>query len=195
MTTVVLLGGTFDPVHRGHLALARAALALDDVSEVRLVPSPSPPHKSGAEASYGDRVEMCRRAVAEMEAMEVWEAEADRRGPAFTIDTMNEAARRLAPRPVAFLMGADGLAELPTWKDPDGLVSSHRVMVAVRPGWDPWTVGGEFVERIERIEMAPDDVTSTAIRQRVRKGEPIEAWVGAPVADYIRERHLYRTTS
>jgi len=195
LNAVVILGGTFDPVHRGHLGLARAALGLDDVGEVRLVPSPLPPHKIEPAASYGDRVEMCRLAVEDLPSVEVWELEADRTGPTFTVDTMDEAARRLAPRPVLFLMGADGLADLANWKDPAGLVARHEVLVALRPGWDPWASGSEFIARVRTVEMPQDDVTSTAVRSRVREGLSIDQWVGASVADYIDANSLYRTSS
>jgi nicotinate-nucleotide adenylyltransferase len=187
---VGVLGGTFDPVHNGHLALAAAAreeLALD---EVLFVPAGQPWRKAGREiASDEDRLAMLRLALAGEPAYRIATFELEREGPSYTADTL-EALR--AERPddeLFFLMGEDALADLPNWVRPDRIVGLATLAVARRSDGN----GAADAERVVWLKMPLVPVSATDIRERVRRGEPIEDMVPPAVADYIRERGLYNT--
>ncbi len=192
---VALLGGTFDPPHTGHLQVARAGLQDPRVDEVRLVPSPSPPHKPrGARAPFADRVAMCRLACAELERVSVWEieggTEAGGATPRYTLETMDLATRLLAPRVPVFLLGADGLIDLPGWYRPHELVERHKLLAVPRPGFDLDRVEAWILERVELLKMAETEVSSTAVRKVLAAGGNVP--LVASVEEYIRSRRLYR---
>ncbi len=190
---VALLGGTFDPVHRGHLGLVRAALAHPRVDEVRLVPSPAPPHKpQGASASFEQRVAMCRIACRELRGASVWEIEKDRPGPSYTIDTLAHAAPLVAPKLPVFLMGADSLIDLPSWHQPERLLECWTVLVVPRPGYDLARVPATLLERVQLLTMEPSDASST--RARALAGGARNALVTPGVDRYIRSHGIYGAT-
>lgn len=189
---VALLGGTFDPVHEGHLRVAQAALAHPRVDAVRLIPSPAPPHKPGATfAPYADRVAMCRLACASLVAIEVWELEAERSGPTFTIDTMNTARRLLAPQVPAFLMGADSLLDLPAWHRLEALLRDHVLLVVPRPGFDLSLVDPAILARVHVLPMIESPISSTEARAAAARGGNVP--LTADVERYIRAKGLYGT--
>jgi nicotinate-nucleotide adenylyltransferase len=188
---VALLGGTFDPPHNGHLRAAQAGLRHPRVDEVRLVPSPSPPHKPlGARASFADRVEMCRLACAEMPGVSVWEIEGQgEASPHYTLETMDLAVRLLAPRVPAFLLGVDGLIDLPSWYSPRELLERHILLAVPRPGFDFGRVQPWVLQRVEVLEMEETDASSTAIRRDLPGSGNVPLL--ASVEHYIRRRRLY----
>jgi nicotinate-nucleotide adenylyltransferase len=176
---VGILGGRFDPPHVGHLALAGAAVEHFGLEELRVAVVADAAHKL-SEASADDRLAMARLTFAGLDA--TVELERHR----YTVDAL-EAARYDDP---IFLIGADELAALPTWKEPERLLELARLGVAARPGWEPESSS----ERIELFELAPQPVSSTEIRERVRQGAPIDGLVVAAVAGYIDQHDLYRGT-
>lgn len=181
---VGILGGTFDPIHRGHVLIAEAALS--QVDEVFLVPAAQPPHKPrGPRVGFSERMAMCRIAVEGRRGLSVWDLEGHRDGPSYTLDTMDEAARLLAPRRPAFVMGADSLLDLPHWRDPETLVRRHRILVVPRPGWPMERAPGEWLAKVELIAVESVDASSSD----ARKGR----WemLDPRVADYIRRKELY----
>jgi nicotinate-nucleotide adenylyltransferase len=171
-----ILGGRFDPSHVGHLALARAAVEQLGIDELHVTVVVDAAHKESA-APAGDRLEMARLTFAELGA--IVEPEEHR----YTVDALEA---RAYDDPV-FLLGADELADFPTWKRPERVLELARLGVAARPGHAPPDGSG----RIEVFELAPHDVSSTGIRDRVRAGEPIDGLVVPAVAAYIAENGLY----
>ena len=190
-----MLGGTFDPVHRGHLALARAArdeLALD---ELLFVPAGQPWRKAGRiMAPANHRLAMLRLALAGEPAFRVETLELDRPGPSYTVDTL-EALRAARPGDeLFFIAGEDALADLPNWVRPQRILELATLAVARREGV-PQAAGERLPglsERVVRLKMPLVDVSATEIRERVRRGEPIGEMVPPAVAAYIREHGLYR---
>jgi nicotinate-nucleotide adenylyltransferase len=174
---VGVLGGRFDPPHVGHLALARAAVEHFGLSELRVTVVADAAHKP-SEASAEHRLAMARLTFAGVDA--TVELERHR----YTVDAL-EAAGYDDP---IFLVGADELAAFPTWKDPERVLELARLGVAARPGWDPEPSS----DRIETFELEPQQVSSTEIRERVRRGEAIHGLVVPAVATYIAEHDLYR---
>jgi len=198
-----LFGGTFDPPHVGHLALAEWARESLRLDRVLFVPAGHPPHKGRARlSSVGHRLAMTRLAVRDNRAFTVSELEALRDGPSFTIDTVR-ALRRREPRARIFLlMGADSLAEFSTWREPEGILAFATLAVAPRPG--PSAAAGRPARRgVPGLRLAGDariawlrnpglDVSSSAIRSRLRAGRSVRYLIPEAVARYIARHHLYR---
>ena len=175
---VGILGGRFDPPHLGHLALARTAVEHFGLDELHVAVVADAAHKP-SEASAEQRLAMARLTFAGLDA--TVELEQHR----YTVDAL-EAKRYDDP---IFLIGADELAAFPTWKEPERLLDLTRLGVATRPGWEPVRSS----DRIEVFELEPHPVSSTEIRQRAERGEPIDGLVVPAVAVYIAEHDLYRS--
>jgi nicotinate-nucleotide adenylyltransferase len=176
MAVTGIFGGRFDPPHLGHVALAQAALERFGIDDLHVTVVADPAHKR-TEASPEDRLAMARLAFAGLGA--VVELDEHR----FTVDTLEE---RQYEDPV-FLIGADQLAAFPTWKEPARVLELARLGVATRPGYRP----DEKSERIETFGLEPHNVSSTEIRSRIRRGEPIDGLVPPEVAAYIAAHGLY----
>jgi nicotinate-nucleotide adenylyltransferase len=176
VAVVGVLGGRFDPPHLGHVALARRAVQEFAIDELHVTVVADAAHKR-SEAPAEDRLAMARLAFAPLAA--IVELEENR----YTVDAL-EAARYEDP---IFLIGADELAAFPTWKEPERVLELARLGVATRPGYAPATAS----PRIRIFELEPHPVSSSEIRERVRRGEPIAGLVDPAVSAYISERGLY----
>ena len=174
---VGILGGRFDPPHVGHLALARAACAQLPIDTLHVTVIAYAAHKA-AHAPVEHRLAMARLAFAELRVV----VELEEHG--YTVDAL-EAYGYEDP---IFLLGADQLAAFPTWKEPERVLELARLGVAARPGYSPPV---DDSDRIELFELEPHHVSSSEIRARVRRGEPIDGLVGPAVAAYIVEHALY----
>lgn len=189
-------GGSFNPVHHGHLICARHAAERAGFDVVTLVPSATPPHKSTSIdlAPARDRVRMCQLAIDGQTAFEVNDLETQRTGPSYTIDTARALAGQAGDR-VSWLLGADMLRTLPTWHDPEALRAEVDFVVLARPGWSiDWaTMPEEFRALQTKVIEAPlIEISATEVRQRVRRGLPIDFLTPQPVVEYIRSAALYR---
>jgi nicotinate-nucleotide adenylyltransferase len=199
-----VLGGTFDPVHDGHLALAAEALAILDLERVGFVPNADPPHKQDqAVTAAWQREAMVALAIAAEPRFELWRIELERPGPSYAVDTVAVLAERCRaegrPEPW-FVLSAEVLDDFHTWRQPDRVLELCRIAVAPRPGAEPldrtW-VTQHFPGREERFAFLPGpelDIASTAIRERVAAGGSIAEVVPVAVADYIERHGLYRLT-
>jgi nicotinate-nucleotide adenylyltransferase len=173
-----ILGGRFDPPHLGHLALARTAIERFGIDDLRVSVVSDPAHKA-AEAPAADRLAMAELAFAELAA--TVELEHHR----YTVDALEAAAFE---DPI-FLVGADELNAFPSWKEPERVLELARLGVARRPGYSAATAS----PRIELFEIEPHAVSSSEIREHVRRGESIEGLVQPAVARYIEQHGLYRS--
>jgi len=174
---VGILGGRFDPPHLGHLALAGTAIEHFGLGALHVTVVADAAHKP-SDASADDRLAMARLTFAGLDT--TVELDPHR----YTVDAL-EAAGYDDP---IFLIGADQLADFPTWKEPERVLELARLGVATRLGWQP----EEASDRIEVFELDPHPVSSTEIRERVARGEPIDGLVVPEVAAYIAEHDLYR---
>lgn len=189
-------GGSFNPIHVGHLVCARHAAERLGCDSVVLIPSAQPPHKPGATDLAGapERMRMCQLAIAGCDGFEVNDVETRRAGPSYTIDTVRELAR-LGWGRVSWLIGADLLRSLPTWREPEALLRDVDFVVVARPGWSfDWdTLPPVYRTLRERVVEAPLlELSATEIRRRVAAGLPIDFLTPEPVVRYIRETGLYR---
>ncbi|MBN2581571.1 MAG: nicotinate (nicotinamide) nucleotide adenylyltransferase [Planctomycetes bacterium] len=199
---IALFGGTFNPIHVGHLAVARAAVDALGLDRLILVPSARPPHKNGGDlAGDTDRLVMCRLAAAEDPRIEVSNMELRRDGPSYTVETLRELRRLCPGATLVFLVGADMLRELHLWYHFEEVVRLARVVTLPRPGIDLGdlpalrrTLGDETADRLlaDVLNTPLVDVSATDIRRRVRDGLPIDDLVPPAVAAYIRDHGLYR---
>ncbi|MGA1989907.1 MAG: nicotinate-nucleotide adenylyltransferase [Bryobacteraceae bacterium] len=185
---IAIFGGTFDPVHSAHLAVAREAVRVFGLERVLFVPASRPPHKSGAAvAGYEDRyrmVELACQGEPRFEASRL-EAGQDR---SYSIDTIDRVRASLAPSDeLFFLIGADAFAEITTWRRWQDVVRGVHFIVAARPGHDYAIPPGARVKRLDTVVLA---VSSSAIRARLAAGE-IPPELPPAVLAYIRDRGLY----
>lgn len=191
-------GGSFNPIHRGHLLCSQAVAVATDAAELVLIPSAISPHKLGhadmADAQH--RLAMCRLAVAGNGLFQVDDVEVRRGPPSYTIETARQLRRERGWGEVNWLIGADQVAALPRWHEAAVLVHEVNFVIMARPGWsfDWHTLPPEFQPLRHRVVEAPLlDISASDIRRRVRKGEPIDHLVPPGVAEYIRQHGLYRT--
>ena len=188
-----ILGGTFDPVHCGHLLLARHVLEALHLDRVLFVPAAEPPHKTEALTASDHRWRMVRAAVEGHDRLEASDLELRRPGVSYTVDTLRRL-RGERPRDELFLIiGADNVPELDGWHDPEGILELAAVVAGsrVEAGDLP---GGAFEARIERVETPIFDISSTEIRRRVRAGLPVRCLVPEAVEGYISDHGLYGTS-
>jgi nicotinate-nucleotide adenylyltransferase len=191
-----ILGGTFDPPHTGHLALARAAMEQLELDEVLLLPANRNPLKETRPVASGrERLEMTQRLVQDEPNMGVSDQEITRGGPSYSVDTVTELYMA-RPADYWFLIGADALKTVPEWKNVAKMLRMCRLGVAVRPPMTDHDVMAraptEFRDRIDVVKMKPMDVSSTEIRRRIGEGRPVSAWLPPPVLKYVEEKRLYR---
>jgi nicotinate-nucleotide adenylyltransferase len=201
-----ILGGTFDPIHLGHLALARAARSSLGLDEILFVPAARPPHKLGRPISpASDRLSMVELAIDGEPATAVSRIELDRSGPSYTVDTvaalLDEAARADRSIDLTVILSAESFADLPDWHAADRLVELATIAVAPRPGHplpDPTALADRLpglIGRLAVIHGTLPDISASAIRARVAASRPIDHLVPPQVAAYIDEHHLYREPS
>ena len=194
-----ILGGTFNPPHVAHLLCASEARWQLGLERVWLMPARVPPHKPmGDEPGIEHRLAMCRLATsAHADWLTVSELEADRDGPSYTVDTLREIDATRPGDELTFIVGGDMAWSLPTWREPEAILELAQVAVAERVGARREEIrerlsGLRGVERVSYIEVPRRDVSSAALRQRVRTGQPVTFLVPEAVSDYIEERRLYK---
>lgn len=199
---VGILGGTFDPIHVGHLALAEEAREALGLERVLFIPAGDPWQKAGDGVSpIADRLAMVGLAIAGNAAFELSAIEAARSRPTFTADTVEALAdleRRAGREPdLWFILSTETFVSLPTWHEPTRLLAACRLVVAPRPGWAPPAEGWlersfpGFGDRATFLDGPLIDVSATDLRGRVRAGRSIRYLVPDAVAAYIGDHGLY----
>ena len=187
--SVGLFGGSFDPIHHGHLLVAQAAAEVLGLDEVRFVPAREQPFKVGEHAAAAaDRATMVERAIAGSPGMRLERLELDRAGPSYTVDTLRALRVREPDTSFVLLVGSDAAIGVPRWHEASELSRLARLVAFGRAG----TTAGALPPGIEYITVPAVEISSTAVRERVRRGQSIRYWVPDGVADFIAARGLYR---
>lgn len=186
-----ILGGTFDPVHMGHVALAQAAtsaLALDRLIWMPAFASPLT-GKDNAATRPALRLQMVEETIRGNSRYEVSALEIERRNVSYTVDTLRELRRRHPNSDELFwLVGGDWASSLSRWKDLDVVLTLCRLVLAKRPGFD----FRQLPRGVQLLDFNPVDISSSRIRDMIQQGESVERWVPAPALRVIREHHLYQ---
>jgi nicotinate-nucleotide adenylyltransferase len=196
-----VLGGTFDPPHYGHLALAENARVQLELDRVLFVPAGQPPHKTNRPTTPAHhRAAMVQAAIADHPAFALSRVDLDRPGPHYTVEMLALLGQAYPGADLYFLIGGDSLAEFPTWRDSAGILRLARLAVMQRPGWEA------ALESLERdtpgireglvwLDAPHLGISGTDLRRRARRGLPLRYLVPAPVEVYVREHHLYQDGS
>lgn len=190
---VGIFGGSFDPPHTGHLAVARAARDRQGLDHVLFMPAPSPPHKKGTWASFEHRCRMVELLVEDERGIELFTVEKDLEPPHYTVRTLEHLRRGPFEGAALYLIiGADSLVELHTWKEFRRLFELSRLVVVSRPGYplDRHRLEPELAGQVLRITDVEEEISSTAVREALRAGRAPEE-IPARVLGYIREHRLY----
>ena len=194
-----LFGGSFDPVHNGHVEAARTAIAFAALDDLYFLPAAASPFKVGLmQASHAQRLDMLRLATEGESCFAVSDVEIVKSGVSYTIDTIRHFASVMPKAKLFFIIGADSLMTLHQWKDAAELVRRCEIITLARPGWDAGRIEGFDVETRDRLlrGIVRDfscDVSSTEIRRRVAAGECISEMVHPAVCTYIQKHGLYRS--
>jgi nicotinate-nucleotide adenylyltransferase len=197
-----IFGGTFDPVHFGHLIIAEQAREQVQLDEVLFIPSARPPHKAkDGITPFDRRAEMLQLALAGQTRLRVETMERDRPGPSFTADTLSELHRRQPADSFFLILGGDCLPDLPHWHEPVRIIQQATLVIAARPGWKHWSVEEMATVlhlqdssqlKMLWLEIPQIDIASRDLRQRAAQGRSLLYMVPRAVEVFIREKRLYQ---
>lgn len=200
LTRVGILGGTFDPVHRGHLEIARVAMDEADLERVIFIPAGQPRLKSGdPSASPEERLEMLRLAVNGAPRFDVSDIELRRTGPTLTVETLRELRDELGHGvELCFILGLDALARFDQWVEPERVTELARLLAVSRPGysgfdWPEFYSRNPYAEgRVDCLDSTAIDLSASELRARIASGASVSGLLPAAVEQYIRDNGLYR---
>jgi len=191
-----ILGGTFDPVHNGHLAAARQLLGVANLDQVWLMPNATPPHRTAVPvAPADDRMRMVELAVAGQNGVLASRTEVDRGGISYTIDTIRQLAREYPRQRFAFLIGSDAALQIRSWHDAEALLAEGYFVIFNRPetalAIETLRELGFVPARSRIVHLDTPAIAAHQVRDRVARGAPIDDLVPSAVADFIRTHELY----
>ena len=196
-----VFGGTFDPIHLGHLLLAEQCREQGQLDQVWFVPSARPPHKDAPAISpFAQRVEMLQLAIAGQPAFRVDELEKDRPGPSFTVDTLESIHQRQPQDELFLLLGSDSLHDLPHWYEPDRIVRAATLLVMARSDWvllsaeelhGELRLPPEVPVRLQVVQVPLIGIASRDLRRRAESGRSFTLLLPRAVEAYIHDKLLY----
>lgn len=209
-----ILGGTFDPVHKGHVAVARSVLDQYQLDQILFIPAFSPPHKERELTPFSHRVAMLELCLEKNDRMSVSTLEAERNAPSYTVETLLELHHRMEPSIYYLIIGADMFVEIELWYKYSELFQLAHIIVAARPGISldriiaqAARLPGAFTFDPDKLKWSRDDgatilyygdiaepISSSEIRKRLAQGAPVTEYLIQPVHEHIRQHSLYGTT-
>ncbi|HEU0219356.1 MAG TPA: nicotinate-nucleotide adenylyltransferase [Gallionella sp.] len=215
ITPIGILGGTFDPIHFGHLRLAEEMLEQANLRQIRFIPTGTPPHRDTPKVAAQHRSAMVQLAIADQPAFVLDDREVNRTTPCYTVDTLHELRAELgAAQPLCLLMGGDAFLQLHTWHEWEQLFELAHIVVGYRPGFTLeeriHSATAELQRHYQQRLCAADalsqqpcggitelaipklEISATDIRRRVSEGRTIRYLLPNAVADYIHQHHLYK---
>ena len=191
-----ILGGTFDPIHNGHLAAGEVAIECAELDHVLLVPSAQPPHRQPSIASPQQRLEMCRLAIGGDPRFEVSDVEVKRAGPSYTVDTVSALRSARPEDDLVLILGWDAARMFGTWRTPSKVASLARILVVGRPGLhspgpaDLGSAGLDPATVVLCLRPTPD-IAGSQLRKAIASGESISGQVPKAVEEYIAANRIY----
>ena len=209
MKPLGILGGTFDPIHYGHLRPAQEIFRALDLAEIRFIPAANPPHRRTPVATAEQRSRMVALAVAGIPGFVVDKREIDRGGLSYTVETLESLRQEWGSRSLCLMMGTDAFEGIGSWHQADRLPTLANIIVMTRPGWN---ISGSLAlpswaqDRIERDQkklnqhisgkivfqaVTPQPISATQVRKAIAHGEPVENFMPAAVLEYIRTNRIY----
>ncbi len=214
MKPIGILGGTFDPIHYGHLRLAEEMLELARLQQIRFIPAGNPPHRDTPQVSAQHRSAMVKLAIADQPAFMLDEREAKKTGKCYTVDTLRELRTELgSTQPLCLLMGGDAFLQLHTWHEWEHILDLAHIVVGYRPGFTlakrihnaPPKLLQHYQQRLSSVDYLSQqpaggiaelaipklEISATLIRSRVSDNRTIRYLLPATVANYIYQHHLY----
>ena len=191
MSKVGIFGGTFDPIHNGHLITAQSVREIRDLDKIIFIPSFISPHKADVNsASPEHRMNMLKLAVEGVDFFEVSDYEVKKEGISYTIDTLKEFKKNYDE--LEFIIGYDNIFKFHTWKDPDEIMKLAKILVLKRKSSSPHPFEDKYVEQAIFVQTRGIEISATDIRERVKKGMPIHFLVPEKVKEYIYSFNLYK---
>ena len=190
MRRIGIFGGTFDPIHNGHIMIAEEVFKELSLDKIIFVPANIPPHKLHSKiANAQNRYDMTKLAISYNDNFEVSDIEINRKGPSYSIDTIKELKKNIGGESeFYFIIGSDSIAELKYWKDINSLLKIAKFVVVNRPRY-----GFRGIPKgALRIQLRGIDISSSKIRNRIRERESIDSWVPEKVKEYIIKKRLYK---
>ena len=198
-TRVGLMGGSFDPIHLGHITIAREARDALQLSHVLFLPSGRPPHKAHLGASPAQRLEMTRLAVEPLPWAQASDVEVCRQGTIYTVDTLQILSSQHPEAAFYYIIGADTLLDLPNWRNTQKVCTLCRFICLHRPGVADEAIGtaledlrSRYGAQVHLVPASGPDISSTEVRRRVARGQSTEGLLPGAVRAYIDRENLYR---
>ncbi len=195
-----IMGGTFDPIHNGHLFVAEEARARFSLDGILFVPNGAPPHKSDYLLTAArHRYEMTRIATADNSAFTCLSLELDRPGPSYTVETLTLLQAQHPAAELFYITGVDAIADILTWRRHEEIIRMVTFIAATRPGFSPESLAERlppsYLQRILMLGTTAIGISSTEIRERIRLGLPARYLTPDGVRDYIEKNHLYENAA
>ncbi len=191
MSKVGIFGGTFDPIHHGHLITAQSVREIRQLDKIIFIPSFISPHKTDVHsASPEHRMNMLKLAVQGVDFFEVSDYEIKKEGISYTIDTLKQFKKKYDK--LEFIMGYDNIFKFHNWKDPDEIMNLTKILVLERKSSKPHPFDDKYVEQAIFIKTRGIEISATDIRKRVKQGMPIHYLVPEKVKEYIYNFNLYK---
>jgi len=188
-----IFGGTFDPVHNGHLSIAESFLNSGYIDELWILPSPDPPHKTEEPVSdFVTRIRMLKAGFSGFENVRISDLESKLVRPSYTIRTLEHLKEHYPEKEFYLCIGEDSLSEFDTWFEPERILQECELLVAARPGADAGDISADIRDRTHFVDHVPIAISSTDLREKIRRGEDVEQMVPGAVHQIIREENLYR---
>jgi nicotinate-nucleotide adenylyltransferase len=191
MSKVGIFGGTFDPIHHGHLITAQSVREIRDLDKIIFIPSFISPHKADVNSvSPENRMKMLKLAVERIDFFEVSDYEIKKEGVSYTIDTLNEFKKKYDE--LEFIIGYDNIFKFHTWKNPDEIMKIAKILVLKRISSLPPPHEDKYVKSAIFVETRGIEISATDIREKVKQGMPIHYLVPEKVKEYIYSFNLYK---
>ncbi len=193
-----VMGGTFDPIHNGHLFIAEAARVQVQLNRVLWLPNRQPAHREGkiANAEAETRAKLVELAIADHRDFQLSRVELDRAGPSYAIETLAQLKLEYSDSEIYWILGADAIGDLPTWHRADELMATCRFIAFNRPGFDLQTAKNQLSSqqqaRVTWLQVPGIDIASRQLRERVQRNLPIRYLLPEPVRQEIERQNLYR---